>query len=44
VKKHLKATGLLIADPSEPLSAQKFKSKAPAARFYVLVKAVIERA
>jgi putative DNA primase/helicase len=44
VKKHLRETGLLRADPSDPLSLQKFKSKTPPARFYVLAKGVIERA
>ena len=44
VKKHLRETGLLIADPKDKLSLQKFQSKTPPARFYVLNKAVIERA
>jgi uncharacterized protein (DUF927 family) len=44
VKKRLRETGLLIADPNDPLSLQKFKSKTPPSRFYVLAKAVIERA
>jgi hypothetical protein len=44
VKKYMREMGLLLADPSDPLSLQKFKSKTPPARFYVLAKAVIERA
>jgi uncharacterized protein (DUF927 family) len=43
VKKYSRETGLLIADPGDPLSVQKFRPKARAARFYVLAKAVIER-
>jgi hypothetical protein len=41
VKKHLRQAGLLIADPSDAASLEKFKSKAPPARFYVLAKAFV---
>ena len=41
VKKHLQQTGLLIADPTNSLSLQKFESGAKPARFYVLAKAML---
>jgi uncharacterized protein (DUF927 family) len=41
VKKHLRQAGLLIADPSDAASLEKFKSKTPPARFYVLAKAFV---
>ena len=43
VKKCLRQTGLLIADPSDQLSLQKYKSKTRPARFYVLARAMIAR-